>query len=174
MGLPPDGGGAVAARLCGQSEREVDVAGPVICGVEGPQDEGVARVARGLAERYALPLLLVHVSEAAGGDEDAARVLRELSGPGRAELAIVSGHPADRLVAIAAERGASFVVLGNHGPRSSLLGSISADVSRRASCPVIVVPPTADSPGRGAAERAPEVEGGIVRLELGRGARRVA
>jgi hypothetical protein len=36
------------------------------------------------------------------------------------------------------------IVVGSHGPRSSLLGSISADVSRRAPCPVVVVPPGAE------------------------------
>ena len=36
------------------------------------------------------------------------------------------------------------IVVGSHGPRSSLLGSVSADVSRRAPCPVVVVPPGAD------------------------------
>jgi hypothetical protein len=35
-------------------------------------------------------------------------------------------------------------VVGSRGPRSSLLGSISADISRRAPCPVVVVPPGAD------------------------------
>ena len=37
------------------------------------------------------------------------------------------------------------IVVGSTGPRSSLLGSISADVSRRAPCPVVVVPPGADA-----------------------------
>jgi universal stress protein family protein len=37
------------------------------------------------------------------------------------------------------------IVVGSAGPRSSLLGSVSADVSRRAPCPVVVVPPGADA-----------------------------
>jgi nucleotide-binding universal stress UspA family protein len=58
------------------------------------------------------------------------------------------GHPADRLVAAAAAADASMIVVGSHGPRSSLLGSISAEISRRAPCPVVVVPPgTADQLG---------------------------
>jgi hypothetical protein len=36
------------------------------------------------------------------------------------------------------------LVVGSHGPRSSLLGSISAEVSRRAPCPVVVVPQGVD------------------------------
>ena len=54
------------------------------------------------------------------------------------------GHPADRLVAVAEKEAASLIVVGSTGPRSSLLGSISADVSRRAPCPVLVVAPGAD------------------------------
>jgi hypothetical protein len=56
------------------------------------------------------------------------------------------GHPADRLVAAAAEENAALIVVGSTGPRSSLLGSISAEVSRRAPCPVVVVAPGADRP----------------------------
>lgn len=119
--------------------------GPVICGIEGASDAGVARVARELAGRYELPLFFVHVFQGADGHETAARLLREVTAPGNGERAIESGHPADRLVELARDRGASFLVVGSHGPRSSLLGSISADVSRRASCPVVVVPPTADA-----------------------------
>ena len=58
-----------------------------------------------------------------------------------AKWLIEVGHPADRLVAAAADTNASMIVVGSHGSRSSLLGSVSADVSRRASCPVVVVPP---------------------------------
>jgi len=121
------------------------VNGPVICGIENANDNGVAGVARKLAERYDLPLSFVHVLRVADGDEDAARLLLEATAPGTGELAIDCGHPADRLVERAREQNASFLVVGNHGPRSSLLGSISADVSRRAPCPVVVVPPTAEA-----------------------------
>jgi Universal stress protein family len=59
-------------------------------------------------------------------------------------LLVDAGHPADRLVAAAADEEASLIVVGSTGPRSSLLGSISAEVSRRAPCPVVVVAPGAD------------------------------
>jgi hypothetical protein len=72
---------------------------------------------------------------------------------------VEAGHPADRLVAVAEDEGASLIVLGSHGPRSSLLGSVSAEVSRRAPCPVVVVPP-------GASRGEPHVAGGIARLSL--------
>ena len=116
--------------------------GPVICGIEDAADEeGVAGVALELAERYGLPLLFVHVLRGIGGDGNA----REATAPEAGGLTTEIGHPADRLVELAREKEASFLVVGNHGPRSSLLGSISADVSRRAPCPVVVVPPTAEA-----------------------------
>jgi hypothetical protein len=61
-----------------------------------------------------------------------------------AQWLVEVGHPADRLVAVAEKEAASLIVVGSTGPRSSLLGSISADVSRRAPCPVVVVAPGAD------------------------------
>lgn len=149
--------------------------GPVICGIEDANDDGVAAVGRELAERYELPLFFVHVLRGADGHEAAARVLREAATPGSGELAIESGHPADRLIELARDKEASFVVVGNHGPRSSLLGSISADVSRRASCPVVVVPPTADTAAQAQiATPDPDVCGGIVRFAVGHAVRRVA
>jgi hypothetical protein len=59
------------------------------------------------------------------------------------------------------------IVLGSTGPRSSLLGSISAEVSRRAPCPVVVVPPGADvssANGRRGREGATQLSGGIARF----------
>jgi nucleotide-binding universal stress UspA family protein len=141
------------------------VNGPVICGIEDASDAGVAGVARELADRFELPLLYVHVLN--GGDaEEATRLLREAAARD-GQLAVEQGHPADRLVELARQRDCSFLVVGNHGPRSSLLGSISADVSRRAPCPVIVVPPTAAPVARAAAADESAVEGGIVRCGLG-------
>src|SRR3954451_18273326 len=102
------------------------------------------RYDRGVAGRYALPLLFVHVHDGAPTDADVARLLREAMATGEAELAIESGHPADRIVELAQKRDATFVVVGNHGPRSSLLGSVSAEVARRSPCPVLVVPPGTD------------------------------
>lgn len=132
--------------------------GPVICGIEDASGASAAVSARELAERYDLPLLYVHVLERPGEDERAAGLLREVAAEGPGELAIASGHPADRLVELARKLGASFVVLGNRGPRSSLLGSVSAEVARRAPCPVLVVPPTAS-------RAAPEPNGGMLRLD---------
>ena len=144
--------------------------GPVICGVDGSSALGAVEVARDLAERYELPLVYVHVLDEGEDGEDSEEPLREAAVPNHTEVLIARGHPADRLVALARQRQASFVVLGNHGPRSSLLGSISADVARRATCPVVVVPATAGGPRpQAVSERG--VEGGIVRFALGHAVR---
>ena len=147
--------------------------GPVICGVDDSSALGAVEVARDLAERYELPLVYVHVVNRGEGGDGAGELLQGTAAPNHTEVVIEYGHPADRLVTLAEKRDASFVVLGNHGPRSSLLGSISADVARRATCPVVVVPAAAEAP-RAQAAAEPGVEGGIVRFGLGHAVRRVA
>jgi nucleotide-binding universal stress UspA family protein len=138
--------------------------GAVICGVDDSAAAiDAASVGRELAERLELPLHLIHVAREAGADGPMQAVLERLAGP--AAWSIEHGHPADRLVELAREQKAALVVLGCHGPRSSLLGSISADVSRRAPCPVVVVPPGAGMEG-GATQKAAGFAGGIVRFDL--------
>jgi hypothetical protein len=109
---------------------------------------------------------LERLTEAAGEVDAGARWLVEV------------GHPVDCLVAAAAAADASMIVVGSHGPRSSLLGSVSAEISRRAPCPVVVVPPGSEDrlidarelAGAGRSVRsAPAVEndGGIFRFGPG-------
>jgi nucleotide-binding universal stress UspA family protein len=150
------------------------VNGPVICGIEDAKDDRVATVARDLAKRYGLPLFFVHVRHGADAAEGAARLLVEAAAHGDGEVAVESGHPADRLVDLAREQKASFLVVGSHGSRSSLLGSISADVSRRAPCPVVVVPPTVQVAAQ-AKLRGSDSDGGggIVRFDVGHALRRM-
>lgn len=113
---------------------------------------GAARVARGLSSKLGLEFVFVRVLEAGSPAERVnatADRLEHLSDSASevdcgAHWVVDVGHPADRLVAAAAENDASLIVVGCHGPRSSLLGSISAEVSRRASCSVVVVSPGAD------------------------------
>ena len=148
--------------------------GAVVCGIDdSAAATGTARVAHVLAERFGLPLLFVHVVQPGAGEEElaaAAGLLREavdgVAPEGGPRSTIETGHPADRLVALASKQGASFVVVGCHGPRSSLLRSISADVSRRASAPVVVVPPAASERQVGEAGE-PSFAGGIVRFDRG-------
>lgn len=115
--------------------------GPIICGVDQSSVAvGAVEVARHLAKQLELPLVYAYVLGEGGDTTEAEQLVHDAVTTEHAEVTIEHGHPADQLVALARARRASFLVLGNHRPRSSLLGSISADVSRRASCPVVVVP----------------------------------
>jgi nucleotide-binding universal stress UspA family protein len=127
--------------------------GSIVCGVdESESAKGAARVARELSARLRLRLVFVRVVEDAAANEKIAAVaarLHRLADSATevdcgAHWLVDVGHPADRLAAVAEEENAALIVVGSTGPRSSLLGSVSADVSRRAPCPVVVVPPGAD------------------------------
>jgi nucleotide-binding universal stress UspA family protein len=127
--------------------------GSIICGVDDSESaKGAARVARGLSAQLGSKLVFVRVVDGGSADEEigaATARLQQLAESANevdssAHWLVDVGHPADRLVALAKEEGASLIVVGSTGPHSSLLGSISADVSRRAPCPVVVVAPGAD------------------------------
>ena len=124
--------------------------GSIICGVdESASARGAAQVARGLSGKLGLGLVFVRVVDEGLPDEKinaiAERLERLTAAAGEVDAGarwlVEVGHPADRLVAAAADTGASMIVVGSHGPRSSLLGSVSAEISKRAPCPVVVVPP---------------------------------
>jgi len=125
----------------------VPMTGSIICGVDGSAvSDGAVRVARDLAARLDRRLVFAHVAAPGTPHEELdamAEHLQQLADadPGRLDLWLVDiGHPADQLVAAAEDARAGLLVVGSHGPRSSLLGSISAEVSRHAPCPVVVVP----------------------------------
>jgi nucleotide-binding universal stress UspA family protein len=129
--------------------KEDTVAGSIICGVDDSDSaKGAARVARGLSSKLGLGLVFVRVVEDGSPQQKVEQVHDEATEVDcGADWLVEVGHPADRLVAAAAAKNASLIVVGSTGPRSSLLGSISAEVSRRAPCPVVVVPPGADTSG---------------------------
>ena len=130
--------------------------GSIICGLDDSESaKGAARVARGLSSKLGLRLVFVRVVEPGSADTKISAIAERLErlcehttevDRGAGWLVDV-GHPADRLVAAAADEKARLIVLGSTGSRSSLLGSVSAEVSRRAPCPVVVVPPGADGHG---------------------------
>ena len=161
--------------------------GSILCGVdESASALGAAQVARGLSRALGLTLVFVSVVDVASTDATKDAIAERLAqltagageSPSRARWLLEVGHPADRLLAAAADTQASMIVVGSHGPRSSLLGSISAEVSRRAGCPVVVVPPGAEDslderrviPGDGDREAhagyTVTSAGGIVRFDL--------
>jgi nucleotide-binding universal stress UspA family protein len=138
------------------------MAGSIICGIDDSESaKGAARVARALAGELGLGVTFVRVVEHDASDAKVSAIAERLErlSAGVSDLdcgaawLIEVGRPADRLVAAAGAAEAVLIVVGSTGPRSSLLGSISADVSRQAPCPVLVVPPGADVRVEGRGER---------------------
>jgi nucleotide-binding universal stress UspA family protein len=180
MGFGPDGDRDGGRRTCKKRVKEVPpVAGVIICGVDDSESaRGAARVARGLSSKLGLGLVFLRVVESGASKETVSAITERLERvcgalsevDNGARWLVDEGHPAERLVAAAAAEEASMLVVGSTGPRSSLLGSISAEVSKRAPCPVVVVPPGADSAAT-RPERDGEVDsplsGGIVRFGTG-------
>jgi nucleotide-binding universal stress UspA family protein len=156
----------------------IPTGGAVICGVDGSEtSEGAIRVARDLSDVLGRRLVFVRVVEPGTPPHEIdaiAEHVRQLAadtdhGDTEALWLVDVGHPADRLLAASEDEHASLVVVGSHGSRSSLLGSISAEVSRRAPCPVVVVPPGAGAAvggGTNGGRRTHDV-GGIARFQLG-------
>jgi nucleotide-binding universal stress UspA family protein len=128
------------------------MSGPIICGVDDSESaKEAARIARDVSALLGRRLVFVRVLERGSPERmnTVAARLQDLTEnadgfDGGADWVVEVGHPADRLVAVAKREEASLIVVGSTGPRSSLLGSVSADVSRRAPCPVVIVPPSAE------------------------------
>lgn len=148
--------------------------GSIIVGVDGSETaRGAIHVGRDLGSLLKRRLVFVRVVEPGTPPETIdtiAEGLRRLAdgeaafGQADALWLVDVGHPADRLVAAAKDEQASLIVLGSHGPRSSILGSVSAEVSRRAPCPVVVVPPGAEASGNGSADS--QITGDIARIRI--------
>jgi nucleotide-binding universal stress UspA family protein len=177
MGFSPDGDRDREERTSRKaSEGGFSVAGLIICGVDDSESaKGAARVARGLSSKLGLGLVFLRVVETGASKEKVSAITERLERvcgvvsevDDGAHWLVDEGHPAERLVAAAAAEKASMIVVGSTGPRSSLLGSISAEVSKRAPCPVVVVPPgaalTSTNGGRDGDVDSP-LSGGIVRF----------
>lgn len=131
--------------------------GSIVCGVGGSESaKHAVRLARSLSSELRLRLVFVRVVEPGSPGEEISAVAERLGRLSEcttevdcgAGWLVDVGHPADRLIAAAVDERASFIVVGSGGPRSSMLWSISAELSRRSPCPVVVVPgpePTASS-----------------------------
>jgi len=127
--------------------------GSIICGVDDSESaKEAARVARVLGAKLGHRLVFVRVVEPASPCEKISVLARRLQRLTKEETEVDCGagwlvdvgYPADRLVAAAEEEKASFIVLGSSEPRTSQARSVVAEVSRRAPCPVVVVPPGAN------------------------------
>jgi nucleotide-binding universal stress UspA family protein len=152
--------------------------GSIICGVDNsPSAKEAARVARGLASKLGLGLVFVRATEGTPADAEMSAIverLEELSGHATdvdcgATWLVDAGDPADSLVDAAKEKDAALIVVGSPSR------SISADLWRRAPCPVVVVPFGGEAPGNGSGDGRERIDGdrdfagGIARLGLGGG-----
>lgn len=122
----------------------------IVCGVdESAGGRDAARVARGLADLTAAPLVLVHVVGLAEEVLTGAMLIAELARTaelGEVEGRVPVGLPAERLAEIADAEHAAFLVVGSRGLGrlgAAFLGSVSAELVGLAPCPVLVVPPGA-------------------------------
>jgi nucleotide-binding universal stress UspA family protein len=146
--------------------KEELMAGSIICGMDGSKSaRRVARVAGGLCSKLGLRLVFVHVAEAGSSDEKTGAIAERLHQLAESctevdcgALWLVDvGHPVDRLIAAATDEKASLIVVGAPESRSSLLSSVSAEITRRAPCPVVVVPAGAGENATDGASRLPDI-----------------
>ena len=90
------------------------------------------------------PIRDQELEEAAGqAEERLVGVQIELARPGlELQLASRGGEPAEQILAYAEEVRADLIVIGTHGKNGLtklFVGSVTAEVLRRASCPVVVI-----------------------------------
>lgn len=146
----------------------------ILCGVDGSAHaRRAASAALAMAERLDASLTLVHVAPTrtlisvaslpADADPSAYERSTEVAET-QADVAFDSlspevshavvgrevrlGEPATVLAELAEERGAELIVVGSRGRgawRSAAMGSVSAELVRLASCPVMIVPENAQS-----------------------------
>ena len=144
------------------AESSANRPGPIVLGTEFSDVSAAAeQVAIRHARREGVPLVIVHaidlgrlrgagglfrqrVDQARASREAAARALvdRVRSAGVEAQLLIWDGDPATCLLEAARAEGASRIVIGSHGRGRlgrAIVGSVSAEVLERASCPVDVV-----------------------------------
>lgn len=138
-----------------------DLAGPVIVGVDGsPNAQRALSLAARLARSFDVDLNVFHALglmtmiegrhvPSEGHRDDIERLLRNewcasLQGDPdlRWRAEIVYGSPADVLLHLGHDLGASFVVVGSRGTgEEQMLGSTSHHVVHHSDRPVVVVPP---------------------------------
>ena len=126
--------------------------------------EPVADAASWLASRLDARLLVLHaVEEPVAEAEELLESLRARLPRGEdAQMRLVEGSPAGRLIELADDEDAELLVIGSRGRgalSSAVMGGVSRKVARDARCPVVVVPPEASM---GARETEGRGEGTIV------------
>ena len=120
----------------------------MLLATDGSEGSKAAAAAAGaLAAAYGGKLEVLHVSDGNQSDSDAVtgaelEEIERATGT-RPELSTVDGHPTDKIVEAAAERGTSLIVCGRRGQSGiKLLGSVSERVVHQAETSVLLVPYT--------------------------------
>jgi nucleotide-binding universal stress UspA family protein len=130
------------------------MSGSIVCGVAASESgRHAVRLARSLGSKLGLRLVFVRVVEPGSREEEVSAVAERLSVLSEcttdvdcgAGWLVDVGHPAECLAAVAVDEEARFIVVGAGRPHSSSVGSVSVELARRAPCPVVVVPPTAEA-----------------------------
>ena len=126
--------------------------GSIVVGADGSKHSGRAlRWACEQARVERRPLVVVTTEEGSAFriNADAVRTAREIAPDVEVSGISAAGDPRTVLVELASD--AHLLVVGSHGRgavRSALLGSVSAAVSRQATCPVVVCRPRAEEQAR--------------------------
>jgi nucleotide-binding universal stress UspA family protein len=127
----------------------------VICAVDdSPSALPVLMTARWLADALAAELIVVHAVSAPTRDVQLLPTIRAWLPESDPQIVVLEGSASGSILEAAEEQEATLVVVGarGRGPvRSALLGSVSREVAAAASCPVVVVPPTAGDVAHGSA-----------------------
>ncbi len=160
----------------------VPALGTVLCAVDAsPAAAAVLYAASGLAAHPGSRLVVLRVEDRLDSDEERLAVqfaLNELTQrtiPGwisyreATELIAVAGHPAETILAVAAERGANLIVMGTHGRGAvarALFGSVIAHVLRETIVPVAVVPSSVEVISLTDNEAIPHIGSVLVPLDL--------
>jgi nucleotide-binding universal stress UspA family protein len=111
----------------------------VLCGVDDTEaGTTVLTAAKAAAQRAGAPLLLTHVSTSHFG----AQVPAFGADAGATERVVEHGPTAKRILAVANGQGASMIVVGTRALRWR--ASVARRIARSASCPVMIVGPSAD------------------------------
>lgn len=142
--------------------------GSIICGIDDSESaKRATRVARALCRALGLRLVFAHVAQTDSSDEETGAIAERLHRLAESctevdcgALWLVDlGDPVDGLIAAATNEEASLIVVGASESRSSLVDSVSAELTRRSPCPVVVVPAGADGNATNGASRLRETLG---------------
>ncbi len=132
----------------------------IVCGIDdSPGAVEALRVASALSAHLDVRLVLAHVAGGwAGGADESLTTNQARQGGNRlvertareynleAERRVEVGEPAEALARIAAEEGATLIVVGSRRQgrrRPKLRSGLAGELAATAPCPVVVVPPPA-------------------------------